>query len=66
MVCAAVSTKGFRWKGVGALATGTLRGVTNAGTHRRPAFDDCQRCDNPGVMEGLHARDAIPARAIGG
>ncbi len=43
----------FRWKGVGALATGTLRGVTNAGTHRRPAFDDCQRCDNPGVMEGL-------------
>jgi hypothetical protein len=43
----------FRWKGVGALATGTLQGVTNAGTHRQPAFDDCQRCDNPGVMEGL-------------
>jgi hypothetical protein len=43
----------FRWRGAGALADGTLRGVTNAGTHRRPAFDDCQRCDNPGVMEGL-------------
>jgi hypothetical protein len=43
----------FRWKGAGVLAEGTLRGVTNAGTHRRPAFDDCQRCDNPGVMEGL-------------
>jgi hypothetical protein len=43
----------FRWKGAGALATGTLRGVTNAGTHRKPAFDDCQRCESPGVMEGL-------------
>jgi hypothetical protein len=43
----------FRWKGVGALATGTLQGVTNVGTHRKPAFDDCQRCDSPGVMEGL-------------
>ncbi len=43
----------FRWKGAGALAIGTLQGVTNAGTHRKPAFDECQRCDNPGVMEGL-------------
>jgi hypothetical protein len=43
----------FRWNGSGATATGTLRGVTNAGTHRAPAFDECQRCDNPGVMEGL-------------
>jgi hypothetical protein len=43
----------FRWRGVGALATGTLRGITNAGTHRKPAFDDCQRCHDPGVMEGL-------------
>jgi hypothetical protein len=43
----------FRWRGAGALAAGRLRGITNAGTHRKPAFDDCQRCDNPGVMEGL-------------
>jgi hypothetical protein len=43
----------FRWKGAGILATGTLRGVTNVGTHRKPAFDDCQRCDDRGVMEGL-------------
>jgi hypothetical protein len=43
----------FRWNGVGATAVGTLRGVTNAGTHRAPAFDECQRCDSPGVMEGL-------------
>jgi hypothetical protein len=43
----------FRWSGSGATAVGTLRGVTNAGTHRPPAFDECQRCDNPGVMEGL-------------
>lgn len=43
----------FRWKGAGGQATGTLRGITNAGTHRQPAFDDCQRCDERGVMEGL-------------
>jgi hypothetical protein len=41
------------WTAPGLAATGTLRGVTNAGTHRAPAFDDCQQCDNPGVMEGL-------------
>lgn len=43
----------FRWSGSGTLATGTLRGVTNAGTHRPPAFGECQKCDDPGVMEGL-------------
>ena len=43
----------FRWSGSGTLATGTLRGVTNAGTHRAPAFDACQKCEDPGVMEGL-------------
>jgi hypothetical protein len=43
----------FRWSGSGTLATGTLRGVTNAGTHREPAFDPCQKCEDPGVMEGL-------------
>jgi hypothetical protein len=44
----------FRWSGSGVAATGTLRGVTNAGTHRAPAFDPaCQKCEDPGVMEGL-------------
>jgi hypothetical protein len=44
----------FRWSGAGAQAAGTLRGVTNAGTHRAPAFDPaCQKCEDPGVMEGL-------------
>jgi hypothetical protein len=43
----------FRWSGAGATATGNLRGVTNAGTHRAPAFDECQRCESPGVMEGI-------------
>jgi hypothetical protein len=43
----------FRWRGRGTLATGTLTGITNAGTHRKPAFDDCQRCDERGVMEGM-------------
>jgi hypothetical protein len=43
----------FTWKGGGLRATGILRGVTNVGTHRSPAFDDCQRCDQRGVMEGL-------------
>jgi hypothetical protein len=44
----------FRWRSrAGVLATGTLQGITNAGTHRAPAFDDCQRCDERGVMEGM-------------
>ena len=29
-----------------------MSGVTNAGTHRLPAFKDCQKCDDRGVMEG--------------
>jgi hypothetical protein len=43
----------FRWSGSRTIVTGTLRGVTNAGTHRPPAFGECQRCEDPGVMEGL-------------
>lgn len=43
----------FRWRGRSVLATGSMRGVTNAGTHRAPPFDACQRCDEVGVMEGL-------------
>ena len=44
----------LRWRGRNrTLVAGTMRGVTNAGTHRTPVFDPCQECDEPGVMEGL-------------
>lgn len=43
----------FRWRGVDLLATGTMTGVTNVGTHRQPAFDGSQRCKDTGVMEGM-------------
>jgi hypothetical protein len=59
----------FRWSGQGIAATGTLRGVTNAGTHRAPAFEPaCQKCEDPGVMEGLLTgtiRKARDRRLIG-
>jgi hypothetical protein len=42
----------FRWKGGGARVNGSLSGLTNAGTHRGPVFDECQPCDAPGYMEG--------------
>lgn len=31
---------------------GRLSGVTNVGTHRPPLFQECQVCDERGVMEG--------------
>jgi hypothetical protein len=43
----------FTWLGQQLVATGTLSGITNAGTHRKPVFDPaCQRCDEPTFMEG--------------
>jgi hypothetical protein len=42
----------FVWTGAGVQATGRMSGITNAGTHREPAFKPCQKCDEPGVMEG--------------
>ena len=42
----------FQWAGQGARATGTLSGISNAGTHRAEPFDPCQRCHEPGWMEG--------------
>jgi hypothetical protein len=42
----------FRWAGHTARAEGTLSGISNAGTHRGKPFRDCQRCDEPGWMEG--------------
>jgi hypothetical protein len=42
----------FRWIGTGAAATGTVSGISNAGTHRKDPFEPCQRCHAPGWMEG--------------
>jgi hypothetical protein len=42
----------FRWLGSNLLATGTLSGVTNAGTHRKPFDPACQECKAPGFLEG--------------
>jgi hypothetical protein len=43
----------FIWQGgAGIQVTGRMSGVTNVGTHRAPAFNDCQKCDEKGVMEG--------------
>src|SRR5215471_3707823 len=42
----------FRWLCAGGEIVGTLDGLTNAGTHRPPAFGKCQTCDQRGVMEG--------------
>jgi hypothetical protein len=42
----------FTWADQGFLASGTLSGITNAGTHREPIFEPCQSCREPNVMEG--------------
>lgn len=42
----------FVWKTASFVAEGRMSGVSNAGTHRRPIFDDCQPCDARGFMEG--------------
>jgi hypothetical protein len=43
----------FVWTGTpGIQVTGRMSGVTNVGSHRAPAFTDCQKCDDKGVMEG--------------
>lgn len=42
----------FVWQGSGVLIKGTLSGITNAGTHRAPAFKECQVCGEVGVLEG--------------
>ena len=48
-----VHTGRFIWNGeAGIQVRGTMNGITNAGTHRRPVFDDCQQCREPGVIEG--------------
>lgn len=47
-----IHTGDFEWHGAAAVAKGRMSGVTNAGTHRQPVFDACQRCDAHGFMEG--------------
>lgn len=42
----------FVWKTATFAAEGRISGVTNAGTHRKPIFNDCQPCDARGFMEG--------------
>src|ERR1043166_2243979 len=42
----------FLWKGGGAVAVGTISGITNAGTPREPIFKPCQTCNAKGWMEG--------------
>ena len=43
----------FLWNFVGGgRASGELSGITNAGTHRAPAFDACQKCGALRVLEG--------------
>jgi hypothetical protein len=52
----------FRWRAPDILAIGRMTGVTNVGTHRRPVFDDCQRCDERGVMEGMLLGSIVRAK----
>lgn len=42
----------FRWRGSDLVVEGSIAGMTNEGTHREPVFGDCQKCDDPGYMEG--------------
>jgi hypothetical protein len=42
----------FVLKGNAIVASGTMSGITNAGTHRPPVFKPCQTCDAKGFMEG--------------
>lgn len=56
-------TATFTWKSSAGLVQGHLSGMTNEGTHREPAFQGCQECDQQGVMEGrLCGRVVRPAK----
>jgi hypothetical protein len=49
----------FVWTAGNNKITGRMSGLTNEGSHRAPAFKDCQRCDEKGVMEGRLCGKAI-------
>lgn len=56
-------TGDFIWKGTGAVARGEITGTTNAGTHREPFFDPCQKCHAPGYMEGVFCGHVVDTEA---
>jgi len=50
----------FVWAaGGGATVNGRISGMTNEGTHRPPAFQQCQTCEARGVMEGRLCGDIV-------
>jgi hypothetical protein len=51
----------FRWLGKGAQAQGQLSGLSNAGTHRKPIFRDCEPCDAVGYLQGCFRGRVIEA-----
>ena len=42
----------FQWRAADVMVEGTITGMTNVGTHRKPVFSECQICHDPGYMEG--------------
>ena len=52
----------FRWNGNGVRIEGRMSGMTNVGTHRAPVFDECQKCNSPGYMEGRLCGRIVKAR----
>lgn len=51
----------FVWQSPNFVAKGRMSGVTNAGTHRTPVFNNCQPCDARGFMEGRICGQIISA-----
>ena len=52
----------FRWESDLGLIFGERSRITNAGTHRAPAFQECQRCQDP-IMEGQLCGTVCRARS---
>jgi hypothetical protein len=53
----------FTWTASGIHAAGRLSGMTNVGTHRKPAFEPaCQECATRGVMEGRLCGQILEAK----
>lgn len=51
----------FIWKSQGALIHGRMSGITNAGIHREPPFNPCERCDEKGVLTGRLCGEVVDA-----
>ena len=51
----------FEWNANGGIAQvlGRVEGITNAGTHRAPVFQNCQPCDAEGYMEGYFCGQVV-------